>query len=692
MSFKSPSRAATTLLIGTSLLVATTIFAQKLSAEKAADETTTKLVCEMLARFHISQSSIGDETSAKLLDRFVERLDPLSSQKLYFLQSDIDDLSKYKSELDDLVKIGNVDFAYMAFNLHLKRLEKRIQVAHRLIDAKHDFTLDETMVLDVDELDWAKSEAELDVRWRQRIKYQLLNLKLDDVSLEEARNRLHKRYRTKSLMAHQTDDAEKLERYLSALTHTFDPHSSYMSPETLEDFRIQMELQLEGIGAALRGEDGYTVVVQIVPGGAADKDGRLKSDDKIIGVGQKEGDIVDVVEMKLSKVVRLIRGNKGTIVRLQVKPGDGGETTVYTLTRQKIELKSSAVKGEVIETAERLNGRQARIGVVNIPSFYRNFRGAQRGDKNFRSTSRDVHNVLQSFDDQGGVDGLIVDLRFNGGGSLSESIEVSGLFIDRGPVVQVKEQTGRVKPYDDKNAGVTYSGPLVVLCNRLSASASEIFAGVIQDYRRGIVVGDTTTHGKGTVQNVMPVLRPRFFQLLDSKDRGALKVTINQFYRVNGESTQNRGVESDVVLPSVLDHMDLGESFLDNALDFDKIQPAAYTTVEQVSAEMIKTLQQSSKRRIGADPKFQETLKEVQRYLVLKKRKTITLNEEQLRKERNQGKKKEQDKKKDAKDEENKSDENGNGPIFPDSHYTNEVLNISLDYFKLLKQEDATEQ
>ncbi len=688
MKLKSPSRAATTLLIGMALFVATTIFAQKLAAERAADATTTKLVCEMVAQYHISQGEINDETSKKLLKRYLNQLD---RQKLYLLASDVKAIQPNATKLDDLMKSGNVDFAYDVFKLYLQRLEERMAMADKLIDAEHDFSLDEEMVIDADETDWAKSKAELDERWRKRIKYDLLNLKLDDTELAESRERMHKRYRNIRTMARQTEDAEMLEMYLSALTHTFDPHSSYMSPETLEDFRIQMELSLEGIGAALQSEDGLTVVKQIVPGGAAHDEGSLTVGDKITGVAQGEdGEMVDIVEMKLSKVVRFIRGKKGTIVRLELKPEGGGETRILSLTRQKIELKESAVKGEIIESPERLGGRKLRIGVVHIPSFYRDFRGAQRGDKDFKSTSRDVRKVLDNFQLKGTVDVVIVDLRMNGGGALSESIEVSGLFIDRGAVVQVKEQNGRIKSHDDVDAGVAYDGPLVVICNRLSASASEIFAGAIKDYKRGIVVGDSTTHGKGTVQNVMPVGR-RFFGLLNQQQRGALKLTINQFYRVNGDSTQNRGVRSDVVLPSLLDHMDLGESFLDNALAFDQVPAAAYKPVGLVADNVVQLLQQRSKKRVTAEPKFQKKQKEIERYLSRKNRKTITLNEEKLRQERDADKT-EGDEKKKKEEKKNPDEKKADAPVFPKAFYNDEILSISIDYIDLLNNQKTAKE
>jgi len=687
MKFRTPSRAASSLTLGMVVLVATTIFAQQFTTAKSDDEKTARLVCQLIERFHISDSRVDDTVSAKLIDTFIKELDP---QKLYFLQSDVERMNKFRTQLDDLLEAGNVDFVYQLFDIYLQRLNERIALVHKLIDAEHDFTADDSMVIDGDSLDWAQTTAELDERWRKRIKYDLLTLKIDGSEMDEGRDRLHKRYRNIRKTISQTEDSEKLEMYLSALAHAFDPHSSYMSPETLEDFQIQMKLSLEGIGAALRSEDGYTIVAQVVPGGAADKDGRLKVGDKIIGVAQEQdppAEFVDVVEMKLNRVVRYIRGDKGTKVRLQVKTAEENETQVYELTRQKIELKSSEVKGEIIETGERIGESSSRIGVINIPSFYRDFGGAQQGLENFKSTSRDVIKVLRDFRQQGGVDAIVIDLRNNGGGALSEAIEVSGLFIDEGPVVQVKEQDGSVRSHDDEDEQVYANEPLIVLCNRLSASASEIFAGAIKDYKRGIVIGGAATHGKGTVQNVMPVTMKRFsLPVFTTPDRGALKLTISQFYRVNGDSTQSRGVQSDVILPSMLDHMDLGEASLDNALEFDRIAPADFDSLSMVTPEMISTLRQRSQRRVAADTDFQKTQEAIEEYLERKQRKMISLNEEKFREDRKKddeagdGETGLEDDTDEADDETDEDD----GPVFPDDHYSNEVLRITLDYLGLL--------
>lgn len=680
MKLNAPSRTTGIMTAGVILLVATTIFAQQIGGAPAPEQATVKLVSEMISKYHISQKPLDDRISAMILNKFIKDLDP---QKLYYLKSDIDGFARYRDQLDDLLKMGQISFAYEAFKTYLQRLDERLVVAHKLIDAPHDFNVDESMVIDGDQMTWSADVKELNERWRKRVKYELLTLQLDKVAPEEARKRLHKRYETMKRNAHDMEDNEVLEMFLSSMAHCFDPHSSYMSPQTVEDFQITMRLSLEGIGAALKSEDGITTVASIVPGGAAEKDKRLKVGDKIVGVGQEDGDFQDVIEMKLNKVVRLIRGERGSKVRLKVLRD--GQTEMIELTRQTIELKSSEVKGEIIQTSERLGstgtGPKLRIGVINIPSFYRDFSGAQRGKEDFKSTARDVAKVLSDFKEKGGVDAVIVDLRMNGGGALSEAIEVSGLFIDHGPVVQVKEQNGKIKSHDDEEPGVAYGGPLIVVCNRLSASASEIFAGAIKDYGRGIIVGDTTTHGKGTVQNVMPVSNQMFRMVPGTKDRGAVKLTIQQFYRVNGDSTQNRGVESDVILPSLIDHMDLGESFLDNALAFDHVDPARHAKLPFANPQVISAVRTNSEHRVAMDPKFQQVLKDIDRYLARKNRKSVSLNEETLRAER------EEDKaaKEVEKEEEEHETKSDTAPVFAKTEYNDELLNIANDYASLLK-------
>ncbi|MDA1165463.1 MAG: carboxy terminal-processing peptidase [Planctomycetota bacterium] len=674
MTLKCPSKAACTTVTIAVLLVATTIFAQQLGRPTVDDSTTARLVCSMISRYHINHGEIDDTVAPRLLDRFIEMLDP---QKLYFVREDIDKFMESKLLLDDQIKQGDVNFAYDVFNQYRRRFDQRIEEVHKLIDTPHDFTIDETLNTDSEALPWAVTDSEINERWRRRVKYDILNRTLDkEEELAEVCDRLHKRYNTLLRSIHDTEGSEVLEMYLSALTHCFDPHSSYMSPNTLDEFRISMQLSLDGIGAALRSEDGQTFIASIVKGGAANKDGRLEVGDKITAVAQETGDFVDIVEMKLSKVVRLIRGPRGSKVRLQVAKADTNESVTYDMIRQKIELSESEVKGEIIDTTDRL-GRKSKVGVINIPSFYRDFNGAESGQEDFKSTARDLQNVLVDFRRQGGVDAIVIDLRYNGGGALSEAIEVTGLFIDQGPVVQVKEPGSKVKTYSDDVEGA-FNEPLIVVCNRLSASASEIFAGAIKDYGRGIVIGDETTHGKGTVQNVMPV-SSQMFQFFNRKDRGALKLTINQFYRVNGDSTQNLGVKSDIVLPSLLDHMDVGESSLDNALAFDQIAPAEHNTLAFVNADVTSRLKQQSQARISENKDFGKIQKDIRDYVERKNRKTIPLNSEQLRIERA---KEEKEREKDDPDKEVDEKE---GPVLPVTAYNDEVLNIAVDYLQLLQ-------
>ena len=694
MPARQSTRATATLSLGLLLAVGTLFFAQQLSTAAPVDEQTSKLVSQMVQRYHLKQVRIDDELSADLYARLFDELDP---QKLYFLKTDVEGFSNFSRTLDDGIKKGNVEFANAVFGRYRQRVDRRLAMAEKLLDQEFDFTKDDTIHRDADDVDWAADEQEMDERWRQRVKFDVLQLKLADEPMDEIRDRLHKRYRNLKRAVGEMEPMDVLEIYLSAMLHCFDPHSEYMSPDSLEDFKIDMRLSLDGIGAALRSEDGYTIVAEIVPGGAAEADGRLKIGDKIIGVGQDGEEIEDIVDLKLTKVVRKIRGPRGTKLRLQVKP-ETGETQIYELVRQKIELKESEVKGEIINAPERV-GRAGRVGVIKIPSFYRDFDGASNGTE-FKSAARDVALTLQDFHRQGGIDGLIIDLRGNGGGALDEAIEVSGHFIDRGPVVQVKSPDGDVRSKIDERPGVLYSGPLVVICNRGSASASEIFAGVIKDYNRGIVVGDSTTHGKGTVQNVMPVAANQMFSLIGAPDRGALKLTIQQFYRVNGDSTQNRGVTSDVVLPSVIDHLDLGEAYLDNALPFDRIPEAPHVRVRQIDNRIRSELQSSSQARVAQSEEFQMVQEAIRRSLERKSRKTISLNEDVLRKEREADEKlatavdeleddpsEAEAEDPDSKDEEGETEEEEEEEAFPQNFYNDEVLQITLDYLGKLREQ-----
>lgn len=636
------------------------------------DGKTAQMVASMVASRHINHPQIDDAISEKLFDRFLEAWD---SQKLYLLQSDIDSFADQRTQLDDQILQGDVSFAAEVFTLFQERMIARADRLPALIDADVDFTLEEEMHRDPDDISWAATPEELDERWRKRIKFDLLMLKLDGKELDEARERLKNRYRTNRVYLEQTESHEVLELFLSSMTHCLDPHSSYMSPQTLADFEMVMRLSLEGIGARLKYEDGYTVVEEVIQGGAAFADGRLKRGDRIIGVSADgESEYVDVVEMKLTKVVEMIRGRKGTKVRLQVRK-ETEDIQDIELTRTEVKMSEDEVKGKVIEAGDWQEGRKGKVGVLRIPSFYRDFQGANRGGE-FKSTSRDVKAVLDEFKRQD-VEMLIVDLRWNGGGALQEAIEVSGLFIPTGSVVQVKEPGDSVQTYEDEDPEVYWRRPMIVVCNRFSASASEIFAGAIKDYRRGIVVGDRTTHGKGTVQNVMPVQNRL---ALFGRQRGALKLTISKFYRVNGDSTQNKGVTSDIVLPSLLNHREIGEESMDNALEFDRITRAKYSPYRNVNDSLVTRLAEQSQERLQQDDDFARINRLIERYNERRDEKMISLNEATLRAE-------EEELKQEKKEEEEAMQQaagDADKDIFPDDFYNRELINIMADYYDLV--------
>ena len=521
------------------------------------------VVTELVRQQHLLKKPMDDEISQRAMSSFLRGLDPM---KVYFYQSDIDEFQANSRKLDDYMKTGRLTFAYKVFERFLERVDERVGFVEELLDKNEfDFTKDERLITDRDQLSYAKTRGEAFDRWRKRIKYDLLILKSEETTGDEAVDRLKRRYQSYAKRMHQFDSDDLLELFITSVTSSFDPHTAYMSPSTLEEFEIDMGLNLEGIGAALMMEDGYTVVSKVIKGGAASKHGKLKPEDRIISVGQGEsGEMVDVVDMNLRDVVKLIRGKAETIVRLGVKPADSNKVETYTMTRAKVELKEREARGEIIEDSKlgtHEDGTPIKIGVIDLPSFYMDMKAARIGLRNYKSTTRDVRRILNDFN-QKGVEAVVLNLQHNGGGSLTEAIDLTGLFIDYGPVVQVKDSDDRIHKLNDDERGMAWNGPLVVLTSKFSASASEILAGAIQDYNRGIVVGDPATHGKGTVQTLLNVAE----QLFTSRDRdkmGALKITMQQFYRPAGESTQKRGVLADIVLPSLSSNMDVGESDLD---------------------------------------------------------------------------------------------------------------------------------
>ena len=640
------------------------------------DRQITLAVKSYLEREHFLRKPIDDEIAARWFNTFLAALDPL---KIYFLQSDVDSFAERKSSLDDLVRRGDVSFAYEVYDRFLERVDARIPIVEELLNSKLDFNQKESIVIDRDIAVWAKTQDEARDKWKKRIKYDLLVQKMEKVAPEEARKKLLRRYTSFAKRMHQMNADELLETYLSSLTSSLDPHTSFMSPGTLENFEITMRLQLDGIGASLKGEDGYTTVAELVPGGAADKDGRLKKKDRIVGVGQdREGEMVDVVDMNLNDVVKLIRGKRGTVVRLKVIPVSQTVPKVYDIVRAKIELQDSAARGEIIEEGIKADGSPWRIGVINLPSFYMDMAAARQGQADYKSSTRDCRELLEGFREEG-VDCVALDLRNNGGGSLPESISLTGLFIDTGPVVQIKDADQRVQQYDDLEPGVVWDGPLVVLVNKFSASASEIVAGAIQDYRRGLVIGDSATHGKGTVQSLLDLGRQLFQRLPNAPSLGALKITMQQFYRPSGLSTQMEGVKSDVQLPSITDHLPVGEADLDNAIPFDRVGKADFTATNDVNESMLETLQQRSTVRVADDEEFQELATDIARYEERKNEKTLSLLESDFVREWNEGKAAE-------KEEEEKQEENAGPrrPVVRRDFYFDEAMRVTTDYLSVL--------
>ena len=638
------------------------------------DKSTAKEVAKLLQERHLSRRPLNDEAAQRAFDLYVKALD---SAKVYLTQADIDEFATSKLQIDDMFIKGDVTLAFAIFDRFLQRVDERVAMAVKMVDEDIDFNIDEDIVIDPKSLEYPKSEEEAIDRWRKRIKYNLLVLKSEKDAKVEPKERLKKRFKAFKNRMHQFDNEDIVETFVTAVTMGYDPHTTYFSKSSYENFEIEMGLQLEGIGATLAStDDGLTEIKRVVPGGAADKSGYLKVDDKIVAVGQgMEGELVDVTDMKLDDVVHLIRGNAGTVVRLNILPGDSNQLKSFAITREKIELKDSEAHGIVFDVGKKADGTPYQIGVIDLPSFYSPMNESDR-NSNDKSATRDMKRILGEFK-QRKIDAVVLDLTLNGGGSLREAVDTTGLFIDRGPVVQVKDSFGQIRALNDTVSGMAWDGPLVVMTSKFSASASEILAGAIQDYKRGIVVGDSSTHGKGTVQNLID-LNQEIFQVAEPTDRifGAFKVTMQQFYRPQGDSTQKRGVLADVVLPSITDHMDVSESDLDYAMDFDKVPSARFSPLNLVNNDALEKLRQRSEERRQASEDFVKRQKDIGLYIDQKDKKTLSLSEEKFfarRKELNADKEDEKMMEKQANPGEIKRD-----------FFMEEILSITVDYMEAL--------
>lgn len=652
----------------------------KIPVKSGQDRQISYYVSRGLEESHLLQRELDDEISQRAMKNFLKRLD---ARKYYFLQSDLEDFEKYRTTLDDLIRERDVSVGKEIFRRYIQRIDERVRDIDELLDGEFDFTLDEQVPAAGKEETYAADAAAARDRWRRRLKHELLTIQVsqenarreaeeqkkkedEEAKQEEAQQQdspdkedpsdeqsdeqepeseadanaaemdmmrqnpreiLRRRYKNFQRRMRQTDSDEVLEFYLTAITTSYDPHSTYFSPSSLEDFRIRMGLNYQGIGAEIADEDGDAIIQRVMPNGGADKGGELKEGDQIVSVGQgEEGEMVDAANMKLQDIIEMIRGPEGTTVRLGVIPKGHSDIHIYKIVRTRIELGDNAAKSKIMEVGE--DDAKKKVGIIDLPSFYLDMEAMRRQDPDARSTSRDMRRLLEEFKSQD-VDAVVVDLRRNGGGSLSEAVAATGLFIRSGPVVQVKDTVNGVVRHSDRDPSIVWDGPLVVLTSRFSASASEIFAGALKDYGRAVVVGDSSTHGKGTVQSLQEI-GPIVFKVDDPLNLGALKITIQQFYRPSGVSTQNRGVVSDVVLPSFSEHFAEGEASLDYAVPFDEIPPTSYNKRDDIDEALLDELKSRSAKRVEASDEFASVLRRATSFKDLQDRKMLPLKKEKF--------------------------------------------------------------
>ena len=581
--------------------------------EPAAEHAKLSFIIAKQLQFqHYRQMVLDDELSSKVFDRFLEVLDP---NRTFFLAADIKKFEKFRYQIDNNFHRGELENAFSTFNLYQKRHTERLVYTLNLLENNYDtidLTLNDEITIDRDESPWPVDKKAQNSLSRKQLKNLIISFKLAGKDDQEIQELLIKRYKNQLNRIKQTNKEDAFRIYMNALAESYDPHTQYFSPRISENFDIQMSLSLEGIGAMLQAEDGYTKVKRLVPAGPAEKAGQLKAGDRIVGVGQGKEKIVDVIGWRLDDVVQLIRGKKGTIVRLELIPQnstDEHKTRIIQIVRNTVKLEEQAAKKEIINITRM--GKEQKIGVIDIPAFYIDFKAAQSGKPDYRSTTRDVKKLLEELNKEN-IDGLIIDLRNNGGGSLQEVNTLVGLFIKSGPTVQIKDAKGRIAELTDDSNKVVYSGPLAVLVNRLSASASEIFAGAIQDYNRGLIIGNQT-FGKGTVQ------------ALQKLDQGQIKLTHAKFYRVSGGSTQNLGVIPDLTFPALYDKEDIGESSLPEALPWDQVKKVDYQMLLELQP-LFPLLKKQHEQRVISNPDFRYIQETVARIDKQKSKKVLSLN------------------------------------------------------------------
>ncbi|WP_162131371.1 carboxy terminal-processing peptidase [Pseudomonas sp. GM102] len=583
------------------------------------DEVIASLnVVELLKRHHYSKPPLDDARSVIIYDSYIKLLDPSRS---YFMASDIAEFDKWKTQFDDFLKSGDLNAGFTIYKRYLDRVKARLDFAlaelNKGVD-KIDFTAKETLLVDRKDAPWLKTTAELDDLWRKRVKDEVLRMKISGKESKQIQETLTKRYKNQLSRLDQTRAEDIFQAYINTFAMSYDPHTNYLSPDNAENFDINMSLSLEGIGAVLQSDNDQVKVVRLVPAGPADKTKQVAPADKIIGVAQGNKEMVDVVGWRLDEVVKLIRGPKGTVVRLEVIPASNAPndqtTKIVPITREAVKLEDQAVKKSVLNLKQ--DGKDYKLGVIEIPAFYLDFKAFRAGDPDYKSTTRDVKKLLTELQ-KDKVDGVVIDLRNNGGGSLQEATELTSLFIDKGPTVLVRNADGRVDVLEDENPGAFYKGPMVLLVNRLSASASEIFAGAMQDYHRALIIGGQT-FGKGTVQTIQPL------------NHGELKLTLAKFYRVSGQSTQHQGVLPDIDYPSIIDTKEIGESALPEAMPWDTIRAAIKPALDPFKP-YITQLKSEHDVRTAKDAEFVFIRDKLALAQKLMSEKTVSLNEAERR-------------------------------------------------------------
>jgi len=621
------------VIISTSVWATTQPQEQVLFKPSLEQRLRSNLATKFLANWHYKDTKLDDELSIQIFDRYLELLDPNFS---FFLATDIETFAPYRLHLDDALQHSDPSPAYEMFNVYVERVRERVAFALEQLKQPMNFTVEESYFWDRSEIEWAKTPADLDEFWRQRVKNDYLRLRLagkeDDAIVET----LTGRYENLNRRISELNADDIFQFFMNAYAQSIEPHTAYMSPRSSENFEISMKLSLEGIGALLGRESEYTSIARVVVGGPADKDGRLKAGDRVTAVGQgHDGKLQDVIGWRVDDVVDLIRGPKHTVVRLEVlheEDSIDGPTTIIDIVRDEVKLEEQAAKSRIIEILGD-DGEAVKIGVVDLPVFYLDFNGRAKNLPDYRSSTRDVRRLINEMKAEG-IEGLVVDLRNNGGGSLLEATTLTGLFIDEGPVVQVRNSSGRISTEEDSEPGMAWDGPFAVLVNRYSASASEIFAAAIQDYGRGLIIGETT-FGKGTVQNLVNL--DDYAPAGESGKMGQLKITMAQFFRVNGGSTQNRGVEPDIHFPSAGDPEDYGERSFDNALPWTSIDSAKFEREGDLD-RLMAVADYRYQGRIEGNQEFDWLLSDVEEYNLNKDKKEISLLESERRDEMDKNK------------------------------------------------------